>query len=201
MMQFLLLAFIGYLIGSIPGSYLVMRLSSGKDLRRLGTGNATVTAVFIHGGRIPGIVSLVAEMAKAGICLIVADVLIGEVWASLTIIVAAVLGCNWSVWLRGSGGQGQTIGMVGLVILAPVAMLVVAAFYLVPLVVTRRYMLSNMLFHLVLPIVLWQMQGSWQWGLAGFLIVAPFFLKQWLVGDDVVSTRETQAVGHNGAGV
>jgi len=200
-MQFVLLVLIGYLIGSIPTSYLSMRLFTGKDLRKLGTGNATVTAAFIHGGRKPGTVAFVVEMAKAGVCLLIAHAMVGETWASLTILVAAVIGCNWPIWLRRAGGQGQTIGMVGLVILAPIAMLVAASTYVLPQLVTRKHLLSNMLFHLGLPLILWLMGGSWEWGLAGFLIVAPFLIKQWTAGDDVVRAREAHNVGHNEAGV
>jgi glycerol-3-phosphate acyltransferase PlsY len=127
--------------------------------------------------------------------------MVGETWASLTILVTAVIGCNWPIWLRRAGGQGQTIGMVGLVILAPIAMLVAASTYVVPQLVTRKHLLSNTLFHLGLPLVLWLMEGSWEWGLAGFLIVAPFLVKQWTAGDDVVRAREAHSVGHNGAGV
>ena len=64
-MMFLFLVLAGFLIGGIPSGYLSMRYFTGADIRTLGTGSATVTAVMIHGGRIPGTVALLLEIAKA----------------------------------------------------------------------------------------------------------------------------------------
>ena len=199
-MMFLLLAIVGYLIGSIPSGYLSMRLFTGKDIRTLGTGSATVTAAMIHGGKRPGILALLLEIFKGVICVVVAHYLVGESWAALVILVAAVFGCNWSVWLRGGGGQGLTIGISGLVLLNPLPILIMACFYLLPMVTTKRHLLSNRLFRLSLPIILVAWHGSWEWFLAGCLIVIPSFIKGWLYGDDVVEAGKADSVGHIGAG-
>jgi glycerol-3-phosphate acyltransferase PlsY len=199
-MMFLLLVIVGYLIGSIPSGYLFMRLFTGKDIRTLGTGSATVTAVMIHGGKRPGIFAFLLEIFKGIICVVVASYLVGEAWAALVILVAAVFGCNWSVWLRGGGGQGLTIGISGLVLLDPYPVLIMAAFYLAPMLVTKRHLLSNRLFRLSMPIILFAWHGSWEWFLAGSLIVIPSFIKGWLYGDDVVEAGKAGSVGHTGAG-
>ena len=199
-MMFLLLALIGFLIGGIPSGYMSMRYFTGADIRTVGTGSATVTAVMIHGGRIPGIVALLMEILKAILLFLIAHFLVGEAWAVLVILVAAVFGCNWSVWLRGSGGQGLTIGVSGLVLLNPLPVLIMAACYLVPLVTTKRHLLSNRLFRVSMPTVLWLWYSSWEWVLAGLLIVLPSFIKGWIYGDDVVEARKAAEVGHSDAG-
>jgi glycerol-3-phosphate acyltransferase PlsY len=186
---------IGYLIGSIPSSYLSMRLFTGNDIRTMGTGNATVTAVLMHGGKRPALVALVAEMAKAGICVLIAHLMVGEIWASFVIVVAAVFGCSWSLWLKGGGGQGMTIGVVGLVLVNVLAVLIMAAWYIIPMVVTRRHVLSNRLFRLSVPVVLWLWYTSWEYALAGCLLVAPSLIKELITGDDVVKARKADGVG------
>ena len=193
--EFILLILIGYLVGSIPASYLAMRLFTGKDLRKLGTGNATLTAVFLHGGKRPGIVALLVEIAKAGVCVLVAHFMVGETWASMVILVAAVYGCSWSIWLKGGGGQGLTVGVSGLVLVNVLPVLIMAAFYILPAVITRRHVLSNRLFRLSLPVILWLWYGSWEYGLAGCLIVLPSFIKQFITGDDVVEARKARSLG------
>lgn len=200
-MTFALVVLVGYLIGSIPSSYLSMRYFTGQDIRLFGTGNATITAVAVHGGRRPAAVAALAEIAKVLICLLIAHYWVGETWASLTILVAAVFGCNWSIWLKGAGGQGQTVGMVGLLVLSPISVLISGACYLLPLAATKRHFLSNQVFHLAIPLVLWLVEGTWQWALAGVLLVLPFMFKQWAVGDDVVRARRASGVGHDSAGV
>jgi glycerol-3-phosphate acyltransferase PlsY len=164
-MMFVLLALLGYLIGSVPSGYLTMRLFTGKDIRTFGTGSATVTAVMIHGGKRPGILAFLLELSKGIICVVIAHYLVGKDWATLVILVAAVFGCNWSIWLRGGGGQGLTIGISGLVL-----------------------------------VILFLWYGSWEWFLAGFLIVIPSFIKGWLYGDDVVEARKAGGVSQIGAG-
>ena len=198
-MTFVLLALIGYLIGSIPSSYLSMRIFLGEDIRRIGTGNATVTTVLMHGGRRPAIAALLAEISKAIICVLIAHFMVGELWATFVILVAAVFGCSWSIWLRGGGGQGLTIGVTGLVATNPLPVLIMAACYLVPEFVTKRHVLSNRIFRISIPIVLWLWYGSWEAALAGCLIILPSFVKERAAGDDVIQARKA-GVGHNSAG-
>ncbi len=200
-MMFVLLALIGYLIGSIPSGYLSMRYFTGTDIRTVGTGSATVTAVMIHGGKRPGVAALLAEIAKAVICVLIARFLVGEYWAALVILGAAVFGSSWSIWLKGGGGQGLTIGISGLFLLNPLPILIMAVFYLLPLAATRRHVLSNRLFRVSFPLILWLWYGSWIWALAGFLLVMPSFIKGWISGDDVIEARKAGQVGHTSVGV
>ncbi len=193
-MTFVLLVLIGYLMGSIPSSYLSMRYFTRTDIRTLGMGNATVTAVLMHGGRRPALAALVAEMAKGVLCVLIAHIMVGEVWAALVILVAAVFGCSWSIWLKGGGGQGLTIAMSGLALLHILAVLIMAAFYLLPMAATKRYLLSNRMFRLSVPVVLALWYGSWEYGLAGGLLVMPSFIKQWATGDDVLEARKAEGV-------
>jgi glycerol-3-phosphate acyltransferase PlsY len=195
MATFVILIVIGYLIGSIPSSYLSMRLFTGKDIRTMGTGNATVTAVLMYGGKRPALAAFVAEIVKSAICVLIAYIMVGEVWASLVIVIAAVFGCSWSLWLRGGGGQGMTIGVSGLVLINVLAVLIMAAWYILPMVVTRRHVLSNRLFRMAVPIVLWLWYDSWEYALAGCLLVMPSFIKELITGDDVVQARKADGVG------
>jgi acyl phosphate:glycerol-3-phosphate acyltransferase len=195
MVTFIILILIGYLIGSIPSSYLSMRLFTGKDIRTMGTGNATVTAVLMYGGKRPALAAFVAEIVKSAICVLIAYIMVGELWASLVIVIAAVFGCSWSLWLRGGGGQGMTIGVSGLVLINVLAVLIMAAWYILPMVVTRRHVLSNRLFRMSVPIVLWLWYDSWEYALAGCLLVMPSFIKELITGDDVVKARKADGVG------
>ena len=111
---------IGYLLGSIPTAYIMMYLSKKQDLRKLGTGNVTSTAVIIHGGKLPGALSLLGEIFKTFLCLFIAHLLVGELWAYLVIMASAAVGETWSIWLGGAGGRGQTIFVTGFLVLCPI---------------------------------------------------------------------------------
>jgi len=191
---------IGYLIGSVPVAYMVMRFYDGRDLRRLGTGNVTSTAVMIHAGRVPGTISLVGEILKTFLCLYIVYLLVGALWAYLLMLVSAPVGQIWSVWLKGTGGRGQTIFVTGFLVLCPIPFIIAVVAYLVTLRVTRRSHFSNQLFHVAAPFTLMLAnlfnpailglgQHSWGYSVAGGIFCALFFFKQRRDNDDIVQMR------------
>jgi glycerol-3-phosphate acyltransferase PlsY len=101
-MMVFFLVLIGYVIGSIPSGYLAMRYFTGTDIRTYGTGSATVTAVAMHGGRRPAAAAFLLEIGKAIACFYIAAHLVGEDWATMVILVAAVFGSGAS----GCGAMG-----------------------------------------------------------------------------------------------
>ena len=53
-----------FVLGALPLTRWIVQLLAGKDLRVLGTGNAGVSAAFIHGGKLAGIAAVLAEIAR-----------------------------------------------------------------------------------------------------------------------------------------
>jgi glycerol-3-phosphate acyltransferase PlsY len=194
---------IGYLIGSIPTANIMMQLFRKQDLRELGTGNVTSTAVILHGGRLPGALSLMGEIAKTFACIFVAHFLVGELWSYLVILVAASLGQMWSVWLGGAGGMGQTIFATGFLILCPVPFLLSVLCFTLLLFTTKRFYLSNQLWHLIAPIML--MLGklfnptvptfldlghhSWGYAVTGAFLCLMFLVKNRREADDILQMQ------------
>jgi glycerol-3-phosphate acyltransferase PlsY len=191
---------IGYLIGSIPTANIMMRLFRNEDLRRVGTGNVTSTAVWIHAGRLPGILSLLGEILKTFVCLFIAYLLVNQLWAYLVMLVSAVVGQIWSVWLKGAGGRGQTMFVTGFLVLCPVPFLVAVLTFAGALLVTKRLNLSNQVFHLVAPLTL--LLGvfinplpfglgyhSWAYAIVGLIFCGLFFLKHRMECDDIIQEQ------------
>ena len=194
---------IGYLIGSIPTANIMMQLFRQQDLRELGTGNVTSTAVILHGGRLPSALSLTGEIVKTFVCIFVAHFLVGELWAYLVILVAASLGQMWSVWLGGAGGMGQTLFATGFLILCPVPFLLSVLCFTLLLFTTKRFYLSNQIWHLIAPIML--MLGklfnptvptfldlghhSWGYAVAGALLCLMFLVKNRREADDILQMQ------------
>jgi glycerol-3-phosphate acyltransferase PlsY len=190
----------GYLIGSIPTANVVMHLFRHEDLRRVGTGNVTSTAVWIHAGRLAGILSLLGEILKTFLCLFVAYLRAGQLWAYLVMLVSAVVGQIWSVWLRGAGGRGQTMFVTGLLVLCPVPFLVAVLCFAGLLFTTRRFNLSNQIFHLVTPLALLLAlfinplpfgldYHSWGYAVVGLVFCGFFFLKHRTERDDIIQSQ------------
>jgi glycerol-3-phosphate acyltransferase PlsY len=110
-----------YLLGSIPFSFLVVKVFSGKDVREHGSRNVGATNVARTAGKLPGILALLLDIAKGWGAVMVARWIASrpewpfpagtlpwesrEMWIALAGLIA-VLAHMFPVWLRFHGGKG-----------------------------------------------------------------------------------------------
>ena len=117
-----------YFAGAIPFSNIAARRARGVDLREVGTGTVSGTSLYKVAGFVPLAVAGVFEVAKGA----VGPVLAGD--RPLLAAVAggvAVIGHDWSPFLRGAGGRGVAPTLGALLVNAwPGAALVGAAMLL-----------------------------------------------------------------------
>lgn len=98
-------ALVGYILGSIPfGSIVAWSMGLG-DLRQLGSGNIGATNVLRTGSKLGAGITLIADIAKAGLTVLLARYLAAEDAAQLAGL-AAFLGHCYPIWLRFKGGKG-----------------------------------------------------------------------------------------------
>ncbi|MFC3693617.1 glycerol-3-phosphate 1-O-acyltransferase PlsY [Chenggangzhangella methanolivorans] len=105
MTDLLLSALIGYLLGSIPFGVIVTRLGGAGDLRKIGSGNIGTTNVLRTGRKELAAATLLGDMLKATVAVLVARHFWGET-AGLVGGAAAFLGHVFPVWLKFKGGKG-----------------------------------------------------------------------------------------------
>ena len=127
---------IAYLLGSIPFAYIIGKLS-GLDVRQVGDKNVGTFNVFRHAGLGAGIATLIAEVGKGALAIVVAKLLSVPELVMFGAGVAAVIGHNWPVFLRFRGGRGLAVAIGVLLALLPIEMLIAAAISLVVLYTTR----------------------------------------------------------------
>jgi glycerol-3-phosphate acyltransferase PlsY len=128
--RLLVVAVIGYLIGSLPVAYAVTRLLTGRDIRRLGTGNAGVMNTIRQVGLPAGMIVFVAEGAQGVSAAAMGRALTDRPEGELLAALAALIGVNWSVFLRFAGGRGTTLCVFVTAFLAPLLLLASAAVWL-----------------------------------------------------------------------
>jgi glycerol-3-phosphate acyltransferase PlsY len=120
-----------YLCGSIPFGLLVVRATSGKDVREVGSGNIGATNVARAAGRKAAALTLVLDALKGLVPVLAAGRLAaGPAWLPAACAVAAVAGHCFPVWLGFRGGKGVATGLGVSVALAPWAALAGAAVWL-----------------------------------------------------------------------
>jgi glycerol-3-phosphate acyltransferase PlsY len=134
----------GYLLGSIPFSFVVARGFGVRDVRRVGSGNVGATNVLRSAGRAAGALALLLDAAKGAAASGLAQWLAPDTaWVPALAAVAAVLGHMHPVWLRFQGGKGVATGLGAFVPLAPGAALGATVLFLVTLAATRYVSLGS----------------------------------------------------------
>jgi glycerol-3-phosphate acyltransferase PlsY len=98
---------IAYLLGSIPFGYLLVRIFRNEDIREQGSGNIGATNVARSGAKGLGVATLLLDMGKAYVAVVIARHLAPGVYdVAVAAAVAAVLGHVFPVWLKFRGGKG-----------------------------------------------------------------------------------------------
>ncbi len=105
-MDHALWAVVGYLFGSLPTGYLVVKLMTGKDIRTVGSGNTGGTNVGRVLGKKWAVVVTIADMLKGGAAVLLCRAFGGSDSAVASVAFAAVCGHNYPVWLAFHGGKG-----------------------------------------------------------------------------------------------
>jgi glycerol-3-phosphate acyltransferase PlsY len=177
-LSYLVAIAIGYLLGSFPSGYVVGRLR-GIDVRQWGSGRLGGTNVLRAAGPWAAILAVLGDVAKGVVAVFVARALVGSPSAEILAGLAAVLGHDFSIFLKFSGGRGTatTLGALGALHLP--ASLILALLGLLGAAVSRYASLGSLTVATLLPffmlyLVLFADKPVWYliYGLAaGILIV------------------------------
>ena len=134
--KFVLIAFIGYLLGSIPFGLIVSRYRAKIDIRQYGSGRTGGTNVLRTLGRKAFLMVAVLDMSKGALAVIFAGLIIGQdywnpvmvgdsglglLFARVIAALAAVVGHIWPVFVKFKGGRGVATFLGGLIALCPAA--------------------------------------------------------------------------------
>jgi glycerol-3-phosphate acyltransferase PlsY len=151
----LILAAVGYLLGSFPSGVVVVRFCKGEDLRTLGSGHTGGRNVRRVAGLGPAVLAVLGDAAKALLAVKLAEILGPAPWAVPAAATAAVAGHCWPIYTRFQGGMGLGSASFILLYLSPLSfVLLVPAFAGWYLVFRQRYRASAAT-ALTAPVALW----------------------------------------------
>jgi len=137
--QLIVASVIGYLLGSIPGGYVMGRLTRGIDVRNFGSGKTGATNSLRTLSLWAVLAVLVIDIGKSAVAVSIARVLFDDAWAQALAGMGAVAGHVWPVWLGFRGGRGVSAAYGSLLAMNPPASLVLLPVALL-IIVTTRYM-------------------------------------------------------------
>lgn len=142
-MNLIWVCIIGYLIGSISTSVIISRLVLQDDIRQHGSGNPGGSNMIRTFGMKYGLLVLFLDAMKGLAAVLIGRYFVGE-QAVYYCALAAVIGHNWSIFLKFKGGKGvaTTVGaMLGIV---PWATLIAIVVFLIVIFTTRYFSLGSL---------------------------------------------------------
>ncbi|MEP0320894.1 glycerol-3-phosphate 1-O-acyltransferase PlsY [Bauldia litoralis] len=191
---------IGYLLGSIPFGLILTRFSGLGDVRAIGSGNIGATNVLRTGRKDVAAATLVADILKGTIAVLVAGALFG--FGSDGAMVAglgAFLGHIFPVWLKFKGGKGVATYLGVLLGLAWPAALAFAVIWAATAWLTRFSSLSALVASLLTPPVLILLLGE---NRVGGLFVVLTIILWWRHAENIrrlIARTESRIGGGRGA--
>ena len=149
-------AIAAYLIGGLPFGYWFVRLSVGKDIRTMGSGNIGATNVHRSAGKTAGLIVLALDILKGFLALWVAALITGNAPLGLALAtVAVMLGHCYPVFLGFKGGKAVACYVGAILYLAPYTLLVMLVVFVAITVLSKYISLASILSALILPVVYW----------------------------------------------
>jgi len=108
-----------YLLGSIPFGLLLVRLTTGKDVRKIGSGRIGGTNVLRAAGTLVALLAVLGDFGKGLAAVWLARVFVGVPIIEALAGLLAVIGHNYSVFIGFKGGAGTMTTIGGAVALWP----------------------------------------------------------------------------------
>jgi len=151
-MEHLYAVLIGYFCGSIPTAYWIGRFFYRLNIFEHGSKNMGATNVFRVLGKKPGIVTLLIDIAKGALpVIIVRQIMPHNPTLAFTAAAAAMAGHTLSFWVRFKGGKGVATGLGVFLALATKASLCSLLLFLITLGVSGMVSLGSIIAAAALP--------------------------------------------------
>ena len=104
-----LLAVGAYLLGSVSPSYLLVRFTTGEDVRQTRSRNAGTLNTYHRLGPAGGLAVLALDAGKGALAVLASALVNAPEWAIFATAPLVLVGHNWPVFLKFRGGKGAAV--------------------------------------------------------------------------------------------
>jgi len=150
-MRIALLIILAFVLGSIPFGAIIAKIK-GVDLRKIGSGNIGATNALRAMGKSAAVVTLLGDVLKGTAAVVLGRYLsIGPVYEGI-LGVSAILGHNFSIFLKFKGGKGVATSIGVLLIYSPLTAVLTVIIWLATALITRYSSLGAIVSFGLLPL-------------------------------------------------
>ena len=147
---------IAYLLGGIPFGYILVRLTTGKDVRSSGSGNIGATNVLRTTGRAIAVITLLLDIAKGVGAVWIAEYLTsGDITWMSGAALAVMAGHAYPVFLKFKGGKAVASFIGAFAYLTPLPMLAVLLVFVIVVAATKHISAGSIVAAAMFPFGVW----------------------------------------------
>lgn len=158
-MEYIIIAIIAYLIGSINFSILISKKKAGYDIRQKGSGNAGTTNMLRNLGKKYAAITLICDVLKGVVAIVIAIIvgnILGDTNKALLVQiagVAVVIGHTFPIFFGFKGGKGVATSLGILLMTNWQLGLICLVFALVLMALTRVVSMESIAAAILYPIL------------------------------------------------
>jgi glycerol-3-phosphate acyltransferase PlsY len=154
MAQLIILVIFSYLLGSVPSAYIAGKMKKGLDIRKEGSGNVGATNTLMVVGPFSAVFVYAFDLLKGLIPVLLAKHYIGTEVSMGLAGLAAVIGHDFSIFLRFSGGKGIATTTGAIFGINPSTMWILIAAWIIFVFITDYFIVSSLLCLIFLPVLM-----------------------------------------------
>jgi len=170
-MMIIIIAAIAYVIGSVPFSYIFSKKIKGEDIRSKGSGNVGTTNMLRSYGWGMGLLTLVSDLLKGVLAALIGLWLGGRLGLYIG-AVFAVVGHNYSCFLKLKGGKGIATTTGVLLVIQPIPTLVIFACSVVIVFLTKIMSIGSIIGLIASAVVAVVISNGDMYHIAAVVIIA-----------------------------
>jgi glycerol-3-phosphate acyltransferase PlsY len=147
---------LGYLLGSFPTAYILVTQKDQIDIRQAGSGNIGArNAMEVSGSKLVGLIVLIVDVIKgSGAVILSSQLLDYNFWMMASGGIGAVIGHNYSIWMRFKGGRGLATTAGVMILLGWIYILIWLILYFIAQQFSKHIHLSSVVASILGPFVL-----------------------------------------------
>ena len=142
---------VAYLLGSVSFAVLLVRLRTGKDIRKEGSGNAGATNVLRAHGKTLGILVALLDVTKGALAVWLVKLVTADSRYAAAASFAAILGHVFPIFYGFRGGKGVATAVGAFLVLAPLATLVCIGVFVAVVALSKYVSLGSVIAMVLLP--------------------------------------------------
>jgi acyl phosphate:glycerol-3-phosphate acyltransferase len=153
----------GYLVGSIPTAYLVVRTKAGLDLRTQGSRNVgALNAYDVTLSKKTGILVGILDGLKGLVVAFIAGQVLGTTfWTQSLALLGCIIGHNYPIWLRFHGGRGLSTAAGGMFAIGISYTIVWCLIWFISSRIFKDILNMNLAAIIIAPIVTFLLPFTW----------------------------------------